>query len=378
MVIHVVKKGDSLYSIGKEYNVDYLKIIDDNKIDLNKKLVIGQTIVINDVDVTKKIKSIDVNGYAFPSTNPEILKDALPSLSFLSVFSYQIYPDGTLNTIDDTEIISLAKSYLVLPIMVITNIQDGSFSSDLAHVILNDEKIQDDLIQNIINVMEEKGYLGVNIDFEYVYPSDTIAYNNFIKKLHAVTTKKEYLLTSALAPKTSDTQKGTLYEAHDYKAHGQNVDRVIIMTYEWGYSKSKPQPVAPILEVKKVLDYAITRIPSDKILMGIPNYGYDWKVPYTPDTTASSVSNFEAIDIARDNFANINYDYKAQTPFINYYDKYKQAHQIYFEDARSIYSKLMLVNEYNLAGISYWTITRKFPQNWLVLNSLYDINKYLS
>lgn len=63
--------------------------------------------------------------------------------------------------------------------------------------------------------------------------------------------KDGYISTTALAPKTKEKQKGIWYEGHDYKAHGQTVDYVILMTYEWGYSGGPPLPVSPLTEVKK-------------------------------------------------------------------------------------------------------------------------------
>ena len=50
-------------------------------------------------------------------------------------------------------------------------------------------------------------------------------------------------------------------------------------------------------------------------------------------------------------------------------------HEVWFEDARSVRAKLALAGEYQLTGVSIWNIMRYFPQLWLVLNSLYDIEK---
>jgi spore germination protein len=66
-----------------------------------------------------------------------------------------------------------------------------------------------------------------------------------------------------------------LYQGHDYPVHGALVDHVIIMTYDGGYTFGPPMAVAPLNEVVKVLNYAVTAIPREKIFMGIPNYGYD-------------------------------------------------------------------------------------------------------
>ncbi|WP_250278023.1 glycosyl hydrolase family 18 protein [[Clostridium] colinum] len=134
--------------------------------------------------------------------------------------------------------------------------------------------------------------------------------------------------------------------------------------------------VAPINKVKQVLDYAITVIPPEKIFMGIPNYGYDWPLPFIKGVTkAKSIGNVEAIDIARKNNAEILFDEIAKAPYFYYYDNNNIEHVVWFEDARSIYEKLTTAFSYGFIGVGYWNIMRPFPQNWLVLSQLFDIYK---
>lgn len=375
LIIHVIEKDDTLYSLGKKYNIDYKKIALDNGLLLNDKLVIGQSLVIMNNPNEKKLGTIEVNGYTFPSINNDLLDSVLPYLTYLSIFSYHILPSGNLQTINDEEIINQALNHNVAPLMVITNIgENGSFDSDLAHLFLTDNNLQNTLINNILNILNSKNYKGLNIDFEYIYPEDKELYNDFLKKIQPILNQNNYILITALAPKTSANQSGLLYEAHDYEQHGQIANRVILMTYEWGYAYSEPMAISPINKVEKVLNYAITEIPSTKILMGIPNYGYNWEIPFIKGIRATSISNVDAINTARDNKVNINYDNTSQAPYFNYM-KDNQEHQVWFEDARSIISKLLLAKQYNLAGVSYWTIDKLFPQNWLILSHLFNIQK---
>lgn len=376
MVIHVVNPGDTLYKIGQIYNIDYQKIAYDNQIDPNQPLVVGQTLVIIYNDNIKKFRKIEVNGYTFPGIDNDLLSQVLPYLTYLSIFSYQVIDEGNLKLVNDDYLIEVAKINNVSPIMVVTNIGlSGRFDSDLAHSILKKEDIQDKLISNILTIMREKEYDGLNIDFEYIYPEDKTLFMNFLNKIKEKLIEYDYLLFVSLAPKINAEQPGILYEAHDYKIVGELADRVILMTYEWGYSGGPARAVAPTRLVQKVLDYAITEIPSDKILMGIPNYGYDWILPYVKGTFAKSVGNYEAVEIAKNYRQAINYNYIEQAPFFNYYDPISGLHEVWFEDARSIQSKLELIIKYNLAGASYWTLNRFFPQNYLVLNALFDIKK---
>lgn len=426
MIIHVVKSGESLYSIAKRYGVSYEKVVRDNELETPNRLVIGQTIVIlegerqhrvapgesmysiarkygvtvNQIlaanpqitnpaairvgqvlvipERTSKLGTIEVNGYTFPNTSMEVIRKTLPYLTYLSIFSYEVNPDGTLRTINDEPLIRAARQARVAPLMVITNMEaGGGFSSDVARSILRNEGNQDRLINNVINNLKSKNYYGLDIDFEYIYPEDREYYNRFLRKVVSRLKPLGYTVTTALAPKTSAEQKGVLYEAHDYPVHGALTNHVILMTYEWGFTYSPPQAVAPINEVRKVLNYAVTAIPRNKILMGIPNYGYDWTLPYKEGTAARTVSNTGAVRLALNENTAIKYDEKAQSPFFNYYDDNRRQHEVWFEDARSINAKLRVAHEYGLAGVSYWTIGRYFPQNWLVLRSLYDVRKVL-
>ena len=426
MIIHVVKKGDSIYTIARRYGVSMQKIIADNRLENPGRLVVGQTIVIMtdriphvvssgeslytiarnygttvaallsaNPQITdpafiyagqvvtiplpdEQLGSMLVNGYAFPNINRNTLRSTQAFLSYLSIFAYQVRPDGSLSTIPDQEVVNTARQAGVAPMMVITNIKEGaSFNSDLAHTILTDQTVQNNLLDNVERTLKEKQYAGLDIDFEYVYPADRENYNQFLRKVAARLRPQGYTLTTALAPKLSGSQTGLLYQAHDYAAHGQIVDHVILMTYEWGYTYGPAQAVSPIDQVERVLQYAVSVIPSQKILMGMPNYGYDWTLPFVQGSAARTITNVEAVNLAARVGAEIQYDEKSQAPFFRYYDSSRRQHEVWFDDARSVEARLRLVKKYNLSGVSYWTINSYFPQNWLVLQSLYQVKKVL-
>jgi spore germination protein len=424
LIIHTIKPGDTIYSLAKKYDTTVQKIIADNSLENTERLMPGQSIVINvesvkykaehgdslysiakkygttvfhilasnpeitdpskisigqEILITfprKKLGTIEVNGYAFPNIDINTLENTLPHLTYLSIFSYQVRADGSLVSINDSELTTLSRQYKTASLMVVTNIKEGgSFDSELAHTILSDENIQNKLLDNIVKVLNDKRYHGLNIDFEYLYPRDKENYNKFLKKAVDKLRPLGYSVSTAVAPKTSADQKGLLYEAHDYQAHGKILDHVIIMTYEWGYTFGPPLPVAPYNLVEEVIQYAVKEIPSNKILMGIPNYGYDWTLPFVKGTAARSISNTEAIKLASEVGAQIKFDERAKSPYFNYFDKNRKQHIVWFEDARSIEAKLTLVEKYNLGGVSYWTINTFFPQNWVVLESMYNVKK---
>lgn len=133
--------------------------------------------------------------------------------------------------------------------------------------------------------------------------------------------------------------------------------------------------VAPIANVRAVLDYAVTEIPRDKLLLGLPNYGYDWPLPFVQGTTrANSISSQQAIELAIRYRIAIQYDETAQAPFFHYTDEDGTVHEVWFEDARSLDAKLRLIAEYNFAGAGIWNLMRPFSQLWQVMDSLYEIS----
>jgi spore germination protein len=149
------------------------------------------------------------------------------------------------------------------------------------------------------------------------------------------------------------------------------------MTYEWGYVYGEPMAISPYREVDAVLSYAVTRIPSEKILMGMPNYAYDWRTPWRQGDTANTITNNTALELALNNGAQIQFDNSAQAPYFTYTNNEGNNRVVWFEDAKSIDARLNLVTKYNLAGVSYWTINNFFPVNWAVLTNKFNVKKVL-
>lgn len=146
------------------------------------------------------------------------------------------------------------------------------------------------------------------------------------------------------------------------------------MGYEWGYRYGPPLAVAPISSVRRVIDYAISRIPAEKILLGISNYGYDWTLPYISGfSDAPSVSPLEAVNLARRYGSDIMFDEEAASPYFFYTDEDGNEHEVWFEDARSFEAKIELIKEYDLAGGFIWELSRENPQGYVTINGKIEI-----
>ncbi len=376
-IVHTVAAGDTVEGIANQYGTSVSAILRNNPSVDKNNIQAGQRIVIAYRDTAPTVE-IAANGYTYPSIDRQLLIRTLPYLSFLTIFTYGFTDEGQLIAPDDEELIALALDYGVAPVMLISTLtSEGTFSNALAARLLNDMDVQERLIENILNNMEEKGYKALDIDFEYLPVENREAYIEFVENITQRLNQRGYFSLVALAPKTSTDQPGLLYESHDYFGLGRAANLALLMTYEWGYTYGPPMPVSPLPNVEEVISYGVTQIASNKVLMGMPLYGYDWKLPYIRGTTkARSLSPQQAIALAADMGVDIQYDTELSAPFF-YYNDGENEHIVWFEDAKSVEAKLALVNKYGLAGVSFWNITRDFPQNWLVLNSLFKIASIL-
>jgi len=369
---HTVQPGENLTQIARRYGTTVEDISNLNQIQ-NPNMIISGTILT----IPKRKPVIDVNAYTINTgeTGAREIQEVGQYLTYWMPFAYTIREDGELNSIDDTEMLKSAAAENIVPVMAITNFSATDAGSRLAHSILASTDIQDVLLTSILKVMKEKGYQGLNIDFENVFPADRELYNQFLQRAVDRLHPEGYSVSTALAPKISGDQKGLLYEAHDYAAHGRIVDFIVLMTYEWGYRLGPPQAISPLNEIKKVLDYAVTVIPRNKILFGFQIYARDWILPHVQGQEAETFSQQEAIRRAIQYGVAIQYDPIAQSPFYRYTDAEGRNHEVWFEDARSAQAKFDVVKDYNLLGISYWVLGYPFPQNWLLLEDNFTIRK---
>ncbi len=427
MQIHVVQAGQSIYSIAQTYNTTVQDIVTANEIQNPNQLVVGQALVIpiigsyywvhpgdslfsianrfgiryqtlarvNNISPNQPLpiglrlyippqlkRNAEVNAYVEPTgrtVSPYLEQSARESalyLTYLAPFSYQIQRDGSLKAPSLNNFPQIARENGAALMMVVTNLEEGKFSNELGKIILTNEEVQNTLLDNIVATASEVGFSDVHFDMEFLPPENKEDYNKFLRKAKERLSREGFMMSTALAPKTSAQQVGGWYEAHDYKAHGEIADFVVLMTYEWGYSGGPPMAVSPIGPVRKVVEYALTEMPANKIMLGQNLYGYDWTLPYVPGGQyARAVSPQQAIDIARVNNVPILYDYTAQAPHFNYTDTNGKQHEVWFEDARSIQAKFDLIKELGLRGISYWKLGIDFPQNWVLIDYNFNVVK---
>lgn len=303
-----------------------------------------------------------VNGYAYPSISEETLLWWLPRLTWLSAFSYGFTAEGRLVNLADENLVTAANAAGVRPMMVLTPLDaEGRFNDNIAAAVFEDPEAQTNLTDNIEANLHAKNMGGVDFDFEYIPRVYAADYVELVARTQRLLSPQGYLTSVALAPKVRANQPGVLYEGHDYAGMGRAADYCLLMTYEWGYTYGEPMAVSPINHVRRVLEYGLTEIPAEKILMGMSNYGYDWALPFVRgESKAEKLTNYQAQARAEYYGVPVEWDENAQAPFYTYATPAGVKHVVWFENERSWQARLALVAEYGLAGISIWNIMHVF------------------
>lgn len=227
------------------------------------------------------------------------------------------------------------------------------------HQLLSNPKNRAMLEGNLCDEVQKKGYDGVNIDFEFISPKDTGLFNTFLKELKTMLGPDKTLSVAVFA-RTGYENWDTGY---DYEQIGKIADLVVIMAYDYSYSTSSPGPVAPLWWVKDVVAYMVDTMPREKILLGLPTYGYNW----VSGSKASTVTS-RSLALIRQNYAVKEYfDLQQMSPSYTYTDSSYRTHQIWLENEKSLQEKWNVAVDNRLAGISFWRIGNGFTDLYQVL-----------
>ncbi|MCM3587505.1 glycoside hydrolase family 18 protein [Mesobacillus maritimus] len=419
MFIHTVQPGDTLYTIGKKYgiSVDQIRAVNGVK---TANIVPGLALLLplyeytvqpgdtlssiarrsfislaqlrtanpsarpNSLQPGMKLTIPDISNYLAgtlsyyvvrsPDLDRKIINDFAPYASSISLFRYRVGPNGDIvNQLNDLEAIETTWENRVTPLATITNLTPEGFSTEVTSVILNNPTARTNLVNNIFQLVDQRGYGGVNIDFERVAEADRDLYTGFLRQLRDRLVPAGYAITVAVPAKTSEDIPWL--KGYDFGGIGSVVNYMFIMAYDWHHAGSEPGPVAPITEVRNTIEFAINNVPRKKIIIGVPLYGYNWSIPHQPGNIATAISNQDAMDRAISYQVAIQYSEEEESPFFRFRDEQDQLHEVWFEDVRSIAAKMKLVREYNLQAIGAWQLTLGFAAGPWLLTKFFTIAK---
>ena len=427
MIIHIVQQGDTLQKIAKYYETSVQILIQDNGLINSDSLVIGQCIVIAIPEITyivqdgdtleniayshnvtlmqlfqnnpflsdreyifpgdrivvsyNKTGKLSTHGNAVPYINRETYRKTLPYLTYISVVNYTATDTGDIvSYYDDEEFIQIAKDYSVMPLLFLTTLTlQGESNISTAYELLLREDSQERLLNNLLIILREKGFFGINISIEYIsegnLPYIERAYSSMAAKLK----EEGFQVFVTINPNISVIDDELVFQRVDYTNLGIIADSITLMNYEWARNLNPPSPISSINQIELYLEYLGSAIVPYMLSIGLATIGYDWELPFIAGiSSVHALTHASAVALARNEGAVIQFDEISQTPYFVYSNSnnpFPVDHIVWFINARSIDALLRLVVEHDLKGTGIWNITVYNTQLWLIINSQFEIEK---
>ncbi len=368
---HQISAGDVLWKLAYRYNTSISSILSANP-GINPNLLsIGQRL---NIPSPNKL-SLSLLGFIVPvslEASLAVFDTVANQLTYLAIVAFSLTQEGYAYVLlDDRQLVSRSRQSNVVPLLMIRNIFNGGFSAELIGNVLGNPIYRNNLVRSLVRLASQRGYGGVSIDFEFIPPQRRNEFTLFLTDL-----KRELgglILHVNVHAKSEDLPTNRIVGGYDYRAIGNAADIVAVMTMDYGYPTGPPDPIAPINWVEEVVQYAVTQINPRKLQIAIALYGYD-KIVNTTITRAMSVQSAQNQAISTGSV--IEYDTIAQSPWYRYYQMNVE-HIVWFEDIRSFIEKYRLMDVYQLLGTTFWHIGLPAPQNWAYIRNHIQVQKVI-
>lgn len=332
---------DQTPKIQSEQTSDWLKGIVDN-LKPQKRIVLGY--------YENPWKGTNDTTGSYPS-----LKSFSSSLSAVGPFWYKIAKDGTIESKESKMVYDKMHELGLKVYPLITN------KSEATDAILGDPDIRTIATDNIVKLVKDNGYDGINIDFELLDPEHRQDLTAFMEELYPKLKALNKVVIISVFPQVEVHE--SVSGAYDYPQLAKNTDYVQIMTYDRHWSTSEPGAIAPIDWYEKNIQYAVENCGgANKVLVGVSAYGYNWDA----NNKGETITYADAIVLAEEKGAEIQYDETAEAPYFKY-----DGHEVWFENARSTAAKLKVVAKYNPGGIAIWRLGQEEPGIWQEINQIF-------
>jgi cellulose synthase/poly-beta-1,6-N-acetylglucosamine synthase-like glycosyltransferase/spore germination protein YaaH/peptidoglycan/xylan/chitin deacetylase (PgdA/CDA1 family) len=235
----------------------------------------------------------------------------------------------------------------------------GEFEPLRAHALLTNPAAQDHVIQELKRWCLANRFQGINVDFESLQDGDYALMPAFMQRMKAAFTP---LLTVSADLESSRPQH--------WRELAAVCDFVVVMAYDEHGSSSQPGPIASMTWYRDTLRNSLRSIPREKLVMGIANYGYDWK---EGEKWADPVTYQEALLNARKYRAGerpediIDFDATKLNPTFWYQDDDGVDHEVWFLDAVTAANQWTLAQGYGVRGCAVWVLGSTDPSLWTFL-----------
>ena len=268
--------------------------------------------------------------------------------------------EGNVKFGKDNYIIALCKEngIALLPLAV-----NGEFSKEIGHAILSDPAKRTKVIAQLLDITHKWRAPGINIDLEDIDYTDRQNLNDFMQELSDKFHAEGLAVTIDVAAKTQDAPGASWAGCYDYEFLGKCCDMVMLMCYDEHWSSGHAGPIGSKPWVRKVLQYTVSVIPPEKVVLGVPFYGREW----AENGRSRSVSSTRGQKLLADTKAKLQWDNIAKCHWFEYTDDAGVKRTVYFESEESLKHRIALAQEFKLAGISIWCLGNEDPDFWKLL-----------
>ena|SRR5436190_6062024 len=242
----------------------------------------------------------------------------------------------------------------------IQNVVNKAFDGNAAATMLATPASREAHAEAIAQLAVMNAFDGIDVDYERVPVASRASFTAFVatlaQKLHAANKN----LSVTVYAKTSDAANWNGPGAEDWPALGSLVDAVKIMAYDYSWSSSAPGPIAPLDWLDRIASYAESAIPREKIVIGLPLYGYDWS-----GGTGRGVTYSQATQSAQSAGAPVSHDANGEATYTY------AGHVVYFQDAASYARKVEMLQQKHpqIGGFAHWALGQEDPAVWDVIKS---------
>ncbi|QUH02671.1 peptidoglycan hydrolase [Saccharopolyspora erythraea] len=252
----------------------------------------------------------------------------------------------------------------------LANITEGNWSYEPVARMLHDPDLMRRHVFEIVELVKRENYAGIDIDYENLRAGDREQFTRFVTDLGRALHAEGKTLSVAVFAKTSDAGYDERNVAQDYVAIGQVADQVRLMGYDFHWGTSRPGPVAPVGWIRDVLSYATSVVPKERIVLGVPLYGYDWV-----DGQGTSVTWLQAFRLATEHKVPTFYDARTQSPWFAYTDAQGRRHEVWFENTASSKAKFEAARGAGIRGVYLWMYGYEDTGTWPELRASLPVTK---
>ena len=292
-----------------------------------------------------------VLGYLYdpnaPATALNQLRQLTPVLTGVAADWYSVDAAGQISGQTQAGVVRFAERHHLLNLAVVEQTDPTVLSALLAN-----SSAEQRAMEQMLTMVESDRFAGVNLDWEGIVPADRGRFNRFVGQLGTLFHAHGYYVTLSVPAETASQPLNSWTGAYDYPVLGREADLLMIMAYDQHWSGGQPGPIASTAWVRSVLSYTISAVPHQKVVLGIPGYGYDWN---GEGAVALSFVQAEGLKHQYAPSAHGNHFQYLQNGVV---------HSVWFENTQSFLNKVHLVSGFELRGIVLWRIGIEDPKIW--------------